>query len=565
MNRATISILSSPPSRLPFLHEPSTKGRLRHEAPVPSLSPGSAERGRFPFNSIAMAVVVATFLLATPSPADVLRVGKITINPEALFPAQQQGLFYRMAGLLHRQTPERLVRRFLLFHEGEPLDEALLRESERNLRALDFLESAAITAGKPHDGVVDVTVTTDDAFTTDANADFSNDGGKSLYDVAVTQKDILGRGGEVDLRIANLRERRTRSLELLDPALFGAYGNGDLLLASSSDGNEERLLIERPLFSYRNRSTFSAFADHLVQDSRIYADGTVASLFRQRHREAALNYGRVIGSTPQRANRLIAGMDLLDDAFREREGQAPLDRRFRFLEAGFDSLAFHYLKLDHIDFGFREQDFNVGPHLSLFAALSPARGSERTIYRFRSDNSFGHPFSEHSFLISRLSGSVRAHAANRNAIVSSDTRVVDRFGKSWPATFAARARIDYGSGLDRDLQFFADGQNGLRAYPNFSFSGPRRVVLNVEQRIFLGHEWLHLFEPGAAVFADSGTAWGSGQRSSRGLRTDAGAGLRLGIARFESTMLRLDIAYAFNDSPTSRRGVVVSFATSQAF
>jgi hypothetical protein len=51
----------------------------------------------------------------------------------------------------------------------------------------------------------------------------------------------------------------------------------------------------------------------------------------------------------------------------------------------------------------------------------------------------------------------------------------------------------------------------------------------------------------------------------RDVRTDVGAGLRFGIARFESTMLRLDFAYALNDSPTSSRGFVVSFATTQAF
>ena len=513
-------------------------------------------------------LALAVLFFSSPSRADALRVGRITINAGALFPHEQSdpSLFYRAAGLLHRQTPEGLLRRFLLFHEGEPFDAALLNESERNLRALDFLESATITAGQPHDGVIDVSVTTEDAFTTDANGDFSNDGGQSLYDLDITQKDILGRGGEVDLRIANLRERRTRSIELLDPALFGAYWNGDLLLASSSDGNEEKFLIERPLFSYRNRYTLSAFVHHLLQDGRIYESGSVASLFQLQHRNATLAYGRVIGSTPRVSNRLIVGADLIDDTFHEMQGPAPGDRRFRFLEAGLDALAFDFIKLDHVDFGLREQDFNVGAHASMFAAVSPRTGSSRPAYRFRSDNSFGRAFGAHAFVISRLMGTVRARTANRNAIVSSDTRVVDRFGTSWPRTFVARARIDYGSDIDRDVQFFADGQNGLRAYPNFAFSGPRRVVFNVEQRIFLGHEWLQLFEPGAAVFADSGEIWLRNQPFTfRRLRTDAGAGLRLGIARFESTMLRLDVAYAFNDSPISKRGIVVSFATSQAF
>lgn len=497
-------------------------------------------------------------------------MGKISIDARALFAPEtaQTGLFHRAANLLHRQTPDALLRSFLLFHEGDPFDPTLLEESERNLRTLDFLESASISAGPPHDGLVDVTVKTEDAFTTDANGDFSNDGGQSLYDVALTQKDILGTGAEIDLRVANLRERRTRSLEVLHPALFGSYWNGDLLLASSSDGNEEKLALDRPLFSYRNRYTLSALADHLLQTARVYQDGEVSSLFQQKHQNVTLALGRVLASTPRQSTRLILGADLIDDRYRSRQGPAPHDRRFRFVEAGYDALAFDFIKLDHVDFGQREQDFNVGAHGSLYAAISPASGSTGPIYRFRTDHSIGHAWRDHAFVISRLSATTRAHAANRNAILSSDTRLVDRFDRVRPATFVARFRIDYGTDLDRDLQFFADGQNGLRAYPNFAFSGPRRVILNLEQRMFLGHEWFQLFEPGAAVFVDSGRVWSGQQRQPSapgGLKTDAGAGLRLGIARFESTMLRLDVAYAFNDSPLSRRGIVVSFATSQAF
>ena len=71
--------------------------------------------------------------------------------------------------------------------------------------------------------------------------------------------------------------------------------------------------------------------------------------------------------------------------------------------------------------------------------------------------------------------------------------------------------------------------------------------------------------PGAVVFVDSGEAVTNGPFRLSRLRSDAGAGLRFSVARFESTMIRLDVAYAFNPSPLSRRGIVVSFATTQAF
>ncbi|HEX3108303.1 MAG TPA: hypothetical protein VHU41_04345, partial [Thermoanaerobaculia bacterium] len=399
-----------------------------------------------------------------------LRVGKVTVNAGSLFNKSEsaRGGFYRGANVLHSQTPEPLLRSFLLLREGEPFDETRLRESERNLRALDFVKSASITESAPHDGVVDVTVTTEDEFTTDANVDFSNDGGRSLYDFDLTQKDLFGTGAEADARIANGRERRTRSIELLHPALLGAYTNGDLLVARSSDGGEEKLAIEQPLYSYTTPYTWSASFDHLKQDSRIYELGSVAALFRERHRELTAAYGNVVASTPDFAVRLLGGVDFLSDEFSPRFGLAPNDRNFRFFETGVDSQEFDFIKLDHVDFGLREQDFNLGMHVSVFTAIAPGH-----VVRFRSDNSYGHAFGNKAFVLTRLTATTRERSVNRNTIVSSDTRFVDRWQTAFPQTSVVRFRVDYGSDIDRDIQFFADGQNGLRAYPNFAFSGTR--------------------------------------------------------------------------------------------
>jgi predicted dienelactone hydrolase len=481
-----------------------------------------------------------------------LRVGRVTVKTSAVFNEEQakRGGFYRGANFLAVKTPERLLRDFLLFHEGEPFDEERVRESERNLRALDFLMSAKVTTSAPHDGVVDVLIETQDAWTTDVNADFSNNGGRSLYDVDVTQKDLFGTGSEVDVRTGNGRERRTTSIELLHPAVFGPYWNGDAFFAKSSDGNEERLAIARPLYSASVKQTFEASFDHLLQNARVYENGRVAALFRQEHREDALLGGTAVF----RNARLLAGFDFVSDSFAPREGVAPDRRHFHFLETGIASTRFDWITVDHADLGVRQQDFDLGAGTSLIGGWSPGG-----VWRLRSDNSRGLRLSPRSFLLTHLNASTRGGNTNRNAIVSSDTRCLTRFDTALPQTLAIRLRADAGSRLDRDVQFFADGQNGLRAYPNFAFTGSRRILLNVEQRLFLGREVLDLFEPGAAVFIDTGRA-GPGP-----LRTDAGAGLRFAISRMESTMLRFDIAYAFHRSPLSERGIVFSFATSQAF
>jgi predicted dienelactone hydrolase len=490
------------------------------------------------------------------------RIGKISIQTAPLFDAQEasRGGFYRAANLVAVKTPQRLVRRFLLFREGDEFDPAKIAETERNLRAFEFLKSASVTAGEPHDGVVDVVVSTQDAWTTEVDADFSNDGGRSLYDFAVTQLDLFGKGSQLGIRTANGRERRANSLEFFNPTVFGRYWNAHALLSKNSDGNEERLSIERPLFASATHFTMSATADHLLQTARVFENAAITSLFRQKHRELSFMIGPAIVTGAAGNTRLLAGVDFRTDTFAPVRGLAPDDRRFRFVQFGLDSTEFRLVKADHVDFGLREQDFNLGRHASVDVGHSAGN-----IWRLRTEDSFGHRIGTQSFVLTRLAASTRAGATNRNTIWSDDTRLVVKIPTEYAMTFVSRLRIDFGSHLDRDVQFFADGQNGLRAYPNFAFEGSRRILFNMEDRLFLGHEWLQLFEPAAAIFFDSGQAVNHGPLRLRGFRSDVGAGLRFGIARYESAIIRVDAAYALNGSPISKRGLVISIATTQAF
>jgi hypothetical protein len=49
------------------------------------------------------------------------------------------------------------------------------------------------------------------------------------------------------------------------------------------------------------------------------------------------------------------------------------------------------------------------------------------------------------------------------------------------------------------------------------------------------------------------------------MKSDAGVGLRIGIARYDAALIRIDYAYALNASPLNRRGKVISISTSHAF
>src|SRR5260370_10454897 len=97
--------------------------------------------------AIALRLTVASLAAS----ADALRVGTITIHVGAVFSDAEaaQGSVYRLADKLHAETRPSVIRKFLLFKEGETYDPARLAATERNLRALGFLRAVSATADPP--------------------------------------------------------------------------------------------------------------------------------------------------------------------------------------------------------------------------------------------------------------------------------------------------------------------------------------------------------------------------------------------------------------------------------
>ncbi len=507
-----------------------------------------------------LAVAILASCASVPEPARVPRVGAISVTTDRVYNHEEaeRGMAYRAANAVAVPTREEFVRKLLLLHEGDAYDPAKVLESERNLLSLDFLKTVTITPSE-HDGTVDLDVATQDAFTTSVGVDYSNEGGRSVYDFEVTQKNLFGHGGALGVVVANLRERKTNSIDYLQPSAFGAYWNTDLFYANSSDGGEQRVAVTRPLFSYATPLTLDSLADHLKQDARVYQNGVVASLFAQDHRALRVLPGFPISAKPGTTIRALAGIDWLQDRFTPIHGIAPDDRDFRFAEAGIDRTSLRYIGIRHVNLGLKQEDFTLGTHSSVLAGVTV-----NGVWRFTLDEAYGLAFNETSFVQTRLSATTRVRADNQNAILSSDTFFVKEWASRYPNTIVVRNRLDLGRDVDRDLQFFADGQNGLRAYPNFAFAGTRRFVFNIEDRLFLGRELLQVFEPSLAAFTDIGTATNASLLNEK-MHSDFGVGLRLSFPRFESAMLRFDVAYAATESPLSKRGFVFSFATSQAF
>jgi hypothetical protein len=504
------------------------------------------------------------------------RIGQIRVEALDVFSPQEaaHGWLYRTANAVRFSTRPSVIREFLLFKEGDPYDPALLAETERNLRALPFLKYAAVAAGPEHDGVVDVGVVTQDAWTTEPGISFGGKGGATTYGFQLREKNFLGTGREVALVYDKGTERTTRTVAYIDPYIFGPYWKMDLSYSNNSDGAEQQLILTRPFVSFRDLRYYNLVGDHVLQNVQLYEPGgDVQARFRQRHLQVLAKYGWAIQAEDLYARRLYVGFEDLEDRFELLPDSPnpilPDDRKFRFVTGGISSEHSDFVKLNYVNRDARFEDFNLGRVVTGEVGVSPeAFGTERNTARLRLSASEGWRISPESLVMATLAYETRYDGAPENEIISGRLFYILKLTDWKPLqTFVSRLIVDWGWDLDKDVQFYADPDNGLRGYKLHAWAGDRRIVFNAEQRFFSGREYFQLFGVGAAVFFDTGYAAPPGQPFTIGdMKSDVGVGLRIAITRAATnSIIRLDVAYPMNADAHGRRGFLFTFSSGQVF
>ena len=505
-----------------------------------------------------------------------VRIGVIRIESNDVFTPDEaaKGWFYRLANRIHIETKDGFLRKELLFREGDVLDIAKLAETERNLRALPFIKSASVVASAPRDGLSDVLVVTQDAWTTQPGGSLGSKGGKTTYSLEFQETDLLGWGKSISLAYDQGSDRTTRSILFQDPYLFAPFFAGKLLYADNSDGRQRALEVSRPFYSFLTPWSADLSLQHVSEQEKLYEDEEEFSTYRHEHRDRLYSYGHAIDARESEAQRWTAGVDFVDDDFTAIDGHpAPVvpDRRsFRYIFATYEAVGNSFDTLNYINRDSRYEDFNLAPRLFIKAAYSPEwLGAPKNSSYFETDASGGISFGDDSFAQAEVDAQSRFESGPRNTIVSAFAGYARRFSDAVPLqTFVARAQYDQAWMLDKDVQFAADALTGLRGYRLHAWTGDKRFIVNVEQRFFSEREILQLVSPGAVVFFDSGAAVPEGASlwSRDQFHSDVGVGLRFAIARAGgNNILRVDLAYPFDRDPTGRRGPLISFSSSQAF
>jgi outer membrane protein assembly factor BamA len=481
-------------------------------------------------------------------------IGRIIVQPDEIFDESlpgENGWIYRTANKLHIRTKPSVIRKQLLFKEGEPFRKRLIDETERMLRTHDYLYDAKITPIAYDGKSVDIEVRTKDVWTLNPGVSFSRGGGENDVGAQIEEKNLLGTGQQLKLEWESNVDRETISFGYRDPHFLHSFSRLGVAYEDADDGETWQLDFDRPFYALDTRLAGGiALLDSQRNDPR-YAYGHKVGEFAHRDENHEAYGGVSRGLRNGWVTRWTAGIGYQRDTFEVARGEdpggpLPEDRELLYPWVGIEWIQDAYQKRRNQDQIVRTEDvllgFRAGARLGYAA---DGFGSDRDAMLFSGYVQNAHEFAETRSVFGSLNLSGRLESGDiANGVLSAEGRYYWQTSKN--SKFYALVSGATTENLDEETQLLLGGDNGLRGYPLRYQAGTSRALLTLEQRYYTGWYPFHLFHVGAAAFFDAGRTWGRDVTGaeSLGLLKDVGIGLRFGSSRSSfGNVIHVDLAF----------------------
>ena len=514
-----------------------------------------------------------------PEGIEGLPIKKITITIKDIFDESNTGWLYQAGNKLKINTHEEVVRRELLFAEGDPAICFRLQETERILRTLGSLRKVNITATKEGDGV-SVVVFVQDTWTFVPQISYSTGSGKQSSAIGISDSNLAGWGNRAELLYREDDGRNSLEGVYVDPRISGTDYNLITAYLDRNDGEIALASFGRPLRSLLDKDAWNIDIDHGNTISRFFDEGDESYIFRQKRNVSNARYTWVHGNPEIATQRYSLGYSYSDFRFYQATADDYNDvnldpsqvsndpdrvaenRRFSGPQVTYEHLEPFFVSKMYVDRFSLEQDFNLGPAFFFNTQVAPEMlGSLDDAVLFSSNFSIGKLLENEAFIRAEIGYSGRLQTAEGfvNNLPRAQVKYYNVLGLKRLGglslghhTLAAAFSLDYGYKLDKDREFSLGADNALRGYTAHSFNGNRAMVLNIEDRVHIAEDIFKLLDVGAAGFIDVGGVTNSSIGSLIGddLYGNVGIGLRLGFPRSSGgKVVRMDIAAPIRDGP----------------
>ena len=509
------------------------------------------------------------------------RIGAVQIENASIFDEADPDLdtrfrwAYRAANALHVRTRTWVIRRELLFHPGDCLDPFLLAESERLLRSYDFLSDVDITSEPQPDGTFLVRVHTRDEWST--RVDVRLGSGLSVDGVRLTEENVLGSGQSLGAFYLARELDREYGLSYYTPQVLGTRWDLSVEAGQTRPGTFLRQAISYPYVGevshWAGRQGFrreDRFFNYITSDDPGLRASHVLLPVREKLFDAAVvrRIGRpgnmaLLGAALTYQELSYPGAPELAPAGRYAD-RVPLDdsTRARLLP--------HAEELDNIRafllLGHRTVEWETRRGLNSFQGEEDVRlGAETGIAIGRSLPSLENDDDLYTTL------SLYTGAAAGDALFILQARADARrdlnapAGRSeWEDVYAEAELLAYlkptrmprhtlllraagvgGWHTRTPFQLTLGGDHALRGYDPERYPGGRRLVVNLEERVYFGWPLRSVLDMGGAAFVDAGRIWQGDVPFgvSSEWRASAGFGLRASFPAGGRSSYRVDIAW----------------------
>jgi hypothetical protein len=469
----------------------------------------------------------------------------------------------RTANHLHMSTREAVIRRVLLFEEGQPVRVRRIYETERLLRALPFVKNARIDPVTQPDGTVVALVRIQDAWTTQLNAGFSKVGGQSTSNFGIDEQNFLGAGKRVSFDFSKDHERSTWGLAYGDPQLFGSRWTLAAHTQYLTDGYVRSLKLERPFFALD--TPWSAGAALSQSRTSLYLYDRATQIFQIPFTQNEVRlYGAVkVHETENRvwrAGLLLKREDTTYGAITQ-TGLPELlpaptltNRRLRGPALTLATQEDAFEEFENLQGMDNPEDYNLAWNGDMeLGTYSRACGATLAAPFFKIQLTKGWSTSAENLTLFTASWEGR-----RPATGLEDSRaafsLVQYHKLSENQILAGLVAVDRAQRPDPEHWYYLGGDQGMRGFPNQLHPGDARWLASFDYRYLTEQRWWGLVRLGYSAFFDVGSIRQlDGQGWSR-TYSDVGFGLRLGNLKSSvGRVILLNVAVPLNREPYQER------------
>jgi hypothetical protein len=508
---------------------------------------------------------------------------------------------YRSANRMHVRTRENVIRRELLFAEGDCYVPALLEDSERILRSLSFIADADVFAVRQPDGTQHVVVETRDEWSMRLEPQWDSDASSlGISGLELREDNLLGTGQHVSAYLKQSQGERVYGAAVGTRQLLGTRLDAEVSVAKTPVGVS---VVQRLAYPFRGETGRWAFRQEIENLERNFvifvpdaaADGGVRRRYFEEARRsfdvgAVMRLGRrgrltlfgvalagewteyprdylsVDGGGEQPAMRqllpgepepVVTGLDTISSVrvvFLAGQRNVWFERR-RALDAVRGTEDVRLGVEAEVGIGRSLQAFSDDDDLLLDLGFSVATAPAHGLLAGFSARGEGR----------RVYGAEPGSLQWRNLFGQADAWAYWRPSDESRHTVVAAATMVGGWRTMVPFQLTMGNRAGLRGLPTHAWPGERRLVASLEHRMYLGWPYPRLFDLGSAVFVDAGKMWAGGDTFGQNspIEASVGFGLRAAFPPGSRRTYRMDVAMPVTDT-FSGRNLVVTFGVGQA-